>query len=261
MTVDLGRIGIWRRRDQLTPRLAKDVEELGYGAIWIGGSPPGDLFLAQELLDATEHLAVATGIVNMWATPAGEAAASYHRIAAAHPGRFLLGVGIGHPEATQEYRAPLTVMREFLDRLDVPKERLCLAALGPKMLELSKERTLGAAPYFTPAAHTRVAREQLGAGTLIAPEVAFVLGDDVGVARDYAQGYLALGNYARNLERLGYADLASDSVLADVVPHGSVETIEANVQAHFDAGADHVCVQALGEPGIPEQGWTALAPR
>ena len=158
MTVELGRIGIWRRRDQLTPRLAKDVEALGYGAIWIGGSPPGDLFLAQELLDATTHLAVATGIVNMWATPATEVAASYHRIAAAHPGRFLLGVGIGHPEATAEYRSPYDTIVDYLDVLDaegVPVEDRVLAALGPKVLALAAERTAGAHPYLTTPAHTR----------------------------------------------------------------------------------------------------------
>jgi len=259
--MELGRLGVWTSPRgigdaALLPDAAALAERLGYGTFWLGGSP--QLPTVRQLLDATESIVIATGIVNVWTVEPETLARQFDEL---ESDRVLLGIGIGHPEATQEYRAPLTVMREFLDRLDVPKERLCLAALGPKMLELSKERTLGAAPYFTPAAHTRVAREQLGAGTLIAPEVAFVLGDDVGVARDYAQGYLALGNYARNLERLGYADLASDSVLADVVPHGSVETIEANVQAHFDAGADHVCVQALGEPGIPEQGWTALAPR
>ena len=118
MTVELGRIGIWRRRDQLNPRLAKEVEALGYGAVWIGGSPPADLFLAEELLDATSRLAVATGIVNMWSAPATEVAASHHRVAAAHPGRFLLGVGIGHPEATQEYRSPYDTIVDYLDVLD-----------------------------------------------------------------------------------------------------------------------------------------------
>src|SRR3954451_24157526 len=181
MTVDLGRIGIWRRRDELTPRLAKDVEALGYGAIWIGGSPPEDLFLAQELLDATTHLAVATGIVNMWSAPAVDVAASYHRIAAAHPGRFLLGVGIGHPEATQEYRSPYDTIVDYLDVLDaegVPVEDRALAALGPKVLGLSAERTAGAHPYLTTPDHTREARSILGDGPLLAPEQKVVVGTD-----------------------------------------------------------------------------------
>jgi len=172
MTIEPGRIGIWRRRSELTPRLAKEVEALGYGAIWIGASPPADLFLAQELLDATTHLAVATGIVNMWSAPAVDVAASYHRIAAAHPGRFLLGVGIGHPEATQEYRSPYATIVDYLDVLDaegVPVEDRALAALGPKVLALAAERTAGAHPYLTTPEHTRYAREILGDGPLLAP--------------------------------------------------------------------------------------------
>lgn len=259
--MELGRLGVWTSPrgigdPALLPQAAALAERLGYGTFWLGGSP--QLPVVQPLLDATERIVIATGIVNVWTV---EPETLAQQFADLDSDRVLLGVGIGHPEATQEYRAPLTVMREFLDRLDVPKERLCLAALGPKMLELAKERTLGAAPYFTPPAHTRAAREQLGEGTLLAPEVAFALDDEGAVARDYAQGYLALSNYARNLVRLGFDDVASDEVLDAVVPHGSVETIEANVQAHFDAGADHVCVQALGEPGIPERGWAALAPR
>jgi probable F420-dependent oxidoreductase len=273
MTVDLGRIGIWRRRDQLTPRLAKDVEELGYGAIWIGGSPPGDLFLAQELLDATEHLAVATGIVNMWATPAGEAAASYHRIAAAHPGRFLLGVGIGHPEATQEYRSPFDTIVDYLDVLDaegVPVEDRVLAALGPKVLALAAERTAGAHPYLTTPEHTRRAREILGEGPLLAPEQKVVLDTDAVAARALGRPavdrpYLHLRNYTSNLKRLGWADAdiadgGSDALIDALVVHGDAATVAAGIRAHLAAGADHVCLQLLTPPGAdPLPGLRALA--
>src|ERR1700754_5068291 len=119
MTVELGRIGIWRSlaRDALSPEFAQEAEKLGYGAIWIGGSPPGDLALAEAMIAATDRIAIGTGIVNMWATEAEEVAASYHRIEAAHPGRFLLGVGIGHPEAVKEYRSPYATMVDYLDRL------------------------------------------------------------------------------------------------------------------------------------------------
>ncbi len=106
MAMDLGRYGIWQRASELDPELAGAVESLGFGTIWIGGSPPGDLALAESLLDATDHLVIATGIVNMWSTPADEVAASYHRLEAKHPGRFLLGVGVGHPEATSDYTRP-----------------------------------------------------------------------------------------------------------------------------------------------------------
>jgi probable F420-dependent oxidoreductase len=262
MTVELGRIGIWDRSDRLTPRLAREVEELGYGAIWIGGSPPGDLFLAQELLDATTHLAVATGIVNMWSTPATEVAQSYHRIAEAHPGRFLLGVGIGHPEATQEYRSPFDTIVDYLDVLDaegVPIEDRALAALGPKVLALSAERTAGAHPYLTTPEHTRLAREILGDGPLLAPEQKVVVSTDPVAARALGRPavdrpYLHLRNYTSNLKRLGWtdADLAdggSDALIDALVVHGDGPTVAAGVTAHLDAGADHVCLQVLRAPG------------
>jgi probable F420-dependent oxidoreductase len=262
MTVELGRIGIWDRRDRLTPRLAKEVEDLGYGAIWIGGSPPGDLFLAQELLDATTRLAVATGIVNMWSTPATEAAESYHRVAAAHPGRFLLGVGIGHPEATQEYRSPFDTIVDYLDVLDaegVPVEGRVLAALGPKVLAVSAERAAGAHPYLTTPEHTRFAREVLGEGPLLAPEQKVVVSADPEAARDLGRPavdrpYLHLRNYTSNLRRLGFtdadfADGGSDALIDALVVHGDPATVAAGVTAHLDAGADHVCVQLLTAPG------------
>ncbi len=262
MTVELGRVGVWRRRDQLTPRLAREIEALGYGAIWIGGSPPADLFLAQELLDATTRLAVATGIVNMWDAPATDVAASYHRVAAAHPGRFLLGVGIGHPEATREYRSPFDTIVDYLDVLDaegVPVEDRVLAALGPRVLAVAAERTAGAHPYLTPPAHTRLAREVLGDGPLLAPEQKVVVGTDPGAARALGRPavdrpYLHLRNYTANLRRLGFtdADLAaggSDALVDALVVHGDATALAAGVTAHLDAGADHVCVQVLSAPG------------
>jgi probable F420-dependent oxidoreductase len=262
MTVDPGRVGVWRRRDQLTPRLAAEIEALGYGAVWIGGSPPGDLFLPQELLDATSRLVVATGIVNMWAAPATEVAESYHRVAAAHPGRFLLGVGIGHPEATQEYRSPYDTIVDYLDVLDaegVPVEGRVLAALGPKVLALAAERTAGAHPYLTTPDHTRQAREILGDGPLLAPEQKVVVGTDPAAARALGRPavdrpYLHLRNYTSNLKRLGFtdADLAeggSDALIDALVVHGDAAAVAAGLTAHLDAGADHVCLQLLAPPG------------
>ena len=173
MTVELGRYGFWRRQAGFTPELAREVEALGFGAIWIGGSPPADLTEVEGLLAATDRIAIATGIVNMWASPAAEVAASYHRIAARYPGRFLLGVGIGHPEATREYKSPYQTIVDYLDVLDeheVPVADRVLAALRPKALAVAGERTAGTHPYLTTPEHTRTAREQLGAGVLIAPE-------------------------------------------------------------------------------------------
>jgi probable F420-dependent oxidoreductase len=263
MTVELGRYGVWRHVGGLTPELAVEVEALGYGAIWIGGSPPGDMRLAESLLDATERIAVATGIVNMWTTPAEEAAASYHRIEAAHPGRFLLGVGIGHPEATSDYRRPYATIVEYLDRLDaekVPVDGRVLAALGPKVLKLAAERTAGAHPYLTTPEHTREAREIVGEGVLLAPEHKVVLDTDPERARAIgrpvvAKPYLGLRNYTSNLLRLGWteedlADGGSDRLIDALVAHGDAAAVAARLTEHLDAGADHVCAQVL--PGADD---------
>jgi probable F420-dependent oxidoreductase len=258
MTVELGRYGFWRGAAGLTPELASEVEALGYGAIWIGGSPPGDLALAESLLAATQHIAVATGIVNMWTTSAEEVAASYHRIEAAYPGRFLLGVGIGHPEATSEYRKPYDTIVDYLDRLDaakVPVEGRALAALGPKVLALAAERTAGAHPYLTTPEHTREARQILGEGKLLAPEHKVVLDTDPARARAIgrpavAKPYLGLRNYVSNLKRLGWsdedlADGGSDRLIDALVAHGDADAVAARLNEHLEAGADHVCAQVL----------------
>src|SRR5436853_4458043 len=133
MSIELGKVGIWRHPSGLTPEIVAEVEALGYGTIWVGSSPPGDLAFVEHLLDTTEHITVATGIVNVWKDDAATVGASYHRITARHPGRFLLGLGIGHPEATQEYQQPYARLVSYLDQLDdlkVPVEGRVLAALG-----------------------------------------------------------------------------------------------------------------------------------
>jgi probable F420-dependent oxidoreductase len=269
MTVELGRIGIWAHPSVLTPEVAAEVERLGYGAVWLGGSPDGNLDVVDERLAATERIAVATGIVNMWKDDAATVAASYHRIEQRFPGRFLLGVGIGHPEATQEYVKPYDKMVTYLDELDaagVPKDGMALAALGPKALRLAAERTAGAHPYLTTPEHTRQAREILGDGVLLAPEQKVVLDTDQQRARDIGRNtvkfYLGLRNYVSNLRRLGYTedDLAtpgSDRLIDDLAVHGDAETVARKVTAHLDAGANHVCVQVLGDN--PVAGYRALA--
>jgi probable F420-dependent oxidoreductase len=257
MTIDLGRYGIWKRTSA-SPEFAAEAESLGYGAIWIGGSPPGDLKLIESLLDATQRIVIATGIVNMWATPAAEVAESFHRIEARHPGRFLLGVGIGHPEQTSKYRSPYATMVDYLDQLDkadVPAAGRALAALGPKALRLAADRTAGAHPYLTTPEHTREARGIIGDGVLLAPEQKVVLDTDAERARAIGRPvvdkpYLHLVNYRSNLLRLGWseADLddgGSDALIDALVAHGDAETVAARLTAHLDAGADHVCVQVL----------------
>jgi probable F420-dependent oxidoreductase len=262
VTMELGRYGIWQRAGQLDAELAGVIESLGFGTIWIGGSPPGDLALAESLLDATDHIVIATGIVNMWSTPADEVAASYHRLEAKHPGRFLLGVGVGHPEATSDYTRPYATVVEYLDALDaadVPVDRRVLAALGPKVLELAAERTAGAHPYLVPPEHTRQAREILGDGVLLAPENKVVLDRDPATARRIGRPavqkpYLGLRNYVNNLKRLGWtdadiADGGSDALIDALVAHGEPNAVAARLNEHLDAGADHVCAQILTTDG------------
>jgi probable F420-dependent oxidoreductase len=273
--MELGNFGIWTSLRALgeehAGEAAKLVQELGYGTFWLGGSPR--LPQVRPLLEATESLVVGTSIVNVWAYDPADLAAEYAELERDFPGRLIVGIGIGHPEATSDYARPFTAMKSFLDGLDaavpsVPHDRQCLAALAPKMLALSAERSLGAIPYFTSTAHTRSARAALGAGVLVAPEVAFVFDEDTerarATARSYAHLYLGLSNYTNNLLATGFSedDIAgdgSDRLIDAVIPHGSADQIAAAVREHLAAGADHVAVQALGEPGIPRAGWTAVA--
>jgi probable F420-dependent oxidoreductase len=257
MSIELGKIGI--HAPAFTPEVAAEAEALGYGTLWISSSPDGDLRVVENLLDATDHVAVATGIVNVWKDDAATVGASYHRITARHPGRFLLGLGIGHPEATREYQRPYAKLVSYLDELDdlkVPAEGRALAALGPKVLRLSAERAAGAHPYLVTPEHTREARQILGDGPLLAPEQKVVLETDPERARAIGRPavqrpYLGLTNYVSNLRRLGWtdADLAdggSDALIDALVRHGDAQTVARGVTAHLDAGADHVAVQVLG---------------
>lgn len=273
--MDLGTIGIWTSYRpfgiERAGEAAKLAEQLGYGAWWVGGSPHvPDI---RPILEATTSLVAATGILNVWINDPAQTAAEDAALRAEYPGRFMLGIGIGHPEATSDYRRPLTTMRTFFDGLDAaptppPVDERCIAALGPKMLDLAGERSAGTHPYFVPLEHTRVARERLGPGKLVAPEVTCVVDTDVerarAIARAFAERYLALRNYAQNLLDVGFteADLAdggSDRLIDAVIPHGSAGEIAEVVHAHLEAGADHVCLQPLGEDGIPERSWRALA--
>ena len=255
--MELGRLGVWVSPrgvpPERLPAAAALAERLGYGTLWLGGSPR--LTALRPALEGSERLVAATSIVNVWTYDPAELDAEFAALDAEFPGRILVGIGIGHPEYTAQYASPLAAMRTFLDGLDaLAPHRRCLAALAPQMLELSRLRALGASPYFTPPEHTREARKQLGDGPLLAPELAFALGDDPASAHEYAQTYLALGNYRRTLERFGMGEDDVDKI----VPHGSAEHVADTVRAHLDAGADHVCVQALGEDGIPERSWSAV---
>ena len=211
MKVQLGQFGIWRMARVMTTDLAVGAEKAGLGAIWVGGSPPGDLEAVESLLEATEHITVATGIVNMWREDADLVAASHRRITARYPGRFLLGVGVGHREATAEFQHPMEKIAGYLARLEeagVPKDEIVLAALGPKALTIAGERTAGAHPYLTTPNHTSLARQVLGEGPLLAPEHKVVLETDIdrarAIARPVVARYLARVNYRNNLLREGW---------------------------------------------------------
>ncbi|BCI79996.1 LLM class F420-dependent oxidoreductase [Mycolicibacterium sp. TY66] len=255
---DLGRYGVFGRG--ATPQQAAEIEALGYGAIWVGGSPPAELDWVEPLLGATERLKVATGIVNIWTAAAGPVAESFHRINSAYPGRFLLGIGVGHREAIAEYKKPLDALTEYLDKLDeygVPKEHRVVAALGPQVLKLSARRSAGAHPYLTTPEHTAEARELIGPDAFLAPEHKAILTTDAdkarAVGRQALEIYLNLNNYLNSWKRLGFNDSdvakpGSDELVDAVVAYGTVDAIAARLKQHLDAGADHVPVQVLTSP-------------
>ena len=270
----LGRFGIWRSASLVTPELAAGIERLGFGALWLGSSPAGDLVQAGELLDATTTLTLATSIVNMWQDQPQDVARSFARVQRRHPGRFLLGVGAGNREATQQYARPYQALARYVDVLQaggVPRDSLVLAALGPKVLGLARDRAAGAIPYLVPPEHTRRARAVLGPGPLLAPEHNVVLDTDPGRARALGRArvqrpYLGLVNYTSNLRRLGWGedDLSgggSDALIDALVAHGSPAEVAGQLTRHLDAGADHVCLQLITEEGAdPLPGYRALAP-
>jgi probable F420-dependent oxidoreductase len=258
----LGQFGIWRSGNLVTPELAAGLDRLGFGALWLGGSPAGDLAQAEELLAATARIVVGTSIVNIWADAPAEVAASFARVHSRYPGRFLLGVGAGHPEATSRYSRPFEAITAYVDvllRAGVPAASLVLAALGPKMLQLAAQRTAGAIPYLVTPEYTRQARAIMGAGPLLAPEQKVVLDDDQERGRALgrqrvSRPYLGLVNYTSSLRRLGWteADLSdggSDALIDALVAHGPAGQVAARLSQHLDAGAGHVAIQLLTEAG------------
>jgi probable F420-dependent oxidoreductase len=276
----LGSVGVWARELRFHPDAgeiadaAAELEELGYATLWIPDAG-GDIFGAVDLLlDATSKATIATGILNIWVQDAAEVARETLR--RAQDGRFALGLGASHAALIERYDKPLSAMRDYLAALDaadppLPVGARMLAALGPKMLELSGERGAGAHPYLVPVEHTRHARAILGSDAVLAPEVGVVLDDDpargLERARAHVADYLELPNYANNLRRLGYPeeDLAgggSDRLVTDLVAIGDEATIAARVGQHLQAGADHVCIQVVGPMGQPlaRETWRQLAP-
>lgn len=255
----MGPYAMWWRAPDVTPELAAAAEENGFATMWVGGSPPQDLEIAEQMLDATEDLIIATGIVNIFACDPPTLAASYHRIEQRHPGRFILGLGVSHPERYDQAKRPMEAMIGFLDALnqeDVPADGMLLAALGPRMLQLSAERTLGAHPFLTPIAHTSSARSIMGPDAVLAPEQRFIVAPDPDTATRLGKAsierYLQLTNYRNSLLRSGFdeadvADGGSARIVAEIAPAG--QEAVARIHGHLDAGADQVTVQAIAPEG------------
>ena len=293
-SIDIGRIGIWTwildnvPSSQAAEHTA-EAEELGYGAMWYPEAVSRDPFVkAALLLRDTSSIKVATGIANIYARDPMTTANAQRTIEEAFPGRFLLGLGVSHAHMVQDirkhdYSRPLSHMREYLVRMGEapflahgPKElpEIVLAALGPRMLELSAEASAGAHPYFVPPEHTAVARRIMGPDAALYPEQMAVLDTDAtsarAVAREAMARYLRMPNYANNLLRLGFeqSDIdggpgggPSDRLVDAIVVWGTPEQIAARVREHLDAGADHVCLQVLADsPDATVEGWRILAP-
>jgi probable F420-dependent oxidoreductase len=275
--VQLGQFGAWsnpRYDDDTRTGFVVQAEKLGYPTAWLGGGRASisDLSLVERVLDATTTITVATAIVNMWTNDPADIAESYQRVAARHGDRFLLGIGIGHPESITTYRQPYATMVDYLDQLDaggVPRDRRILAALGPRALRLAADRTLGTHPYLVVPDHTREARQLLGPDVVIAPEHKVVVETDAAIARSIgrpfvADPYLKLQNYTNNLRRYGYTDDdinhgGSDRLIDALVLHGTIDAIATGLRAHLDAGADHIAIQVLTAGNDPMPGYQQLA--
>ncbi|MEV6375265.1 TIGR03620 family F420-dependent LLM class oxidoreductase [Micromonospora musae] len=281
--MQLGSTGIWSIELRVADPYeiadaAAELDDLGWGALWIPGLGGGDIIADSErLLHATRRLHVAIGVASIWRHPADELAAGHARLQDTYGRRHMLGLGVSDPAAARAvgrpYR-PLADMGRYLDDLDrapaptLPAERL-MAALGPKMTSLAGERTAGVHPFMVTPEYTAAARRQLGDGPLVAPYQAVVLERDPAkaraAARDFLGVFLGMDHYARSLLRQGFTeqDLAgggSDRLIDSVVAWGDVEAIGTRLQAHHQAGADHVCLHVVGAgPGMPLPQWRELA--
>jgi probable F420-dependent oxidoreductase len=282
--MDLGRTGIWSTELRLgdpgeTAEAAAELDELGYGTLWIPGLGGGDVLGdVERLLRATRTTTVATGVISIWRHDAEEIAAGHAALREAYGARVLTGLGVSDPAAAsgagRPFR-PVEDMSGYLDRLDhasvpLPADERILAALGPRLVRLGGQRSSGVHPFMVTPESTAATRESLGRGPTLAPYQAVVLDKDPDRARTTARGFLGpfltMGHYSRSLRRQGFADedLAgggSDRLIDGVVAWGEVEAIAGRLREHHDAGADHVALHVLGSDGaFPRREWRELAP-
>jgi probable F420-dependent oxidoreductase len=277
----LTNLGVWAATDGLSAAeaatFAKRVEAWGYGVLWIPEAVGREVFSASAwLLANTSRLVVASGIANIYARDAIAAAAAQKGLNEQSGDRFLLGLGVSHIPLVKdlrqhEYGKPVATMRAYLEGMaaapyksvaPASPPRTVLAALGPKMLELAAERADGAHPYNVPPEHTREARKILGANKLLCVEQAAILETDGtharARARQFLEIYMGLPNYVNNWRRLGFSDPdfvggGSDRLIDAVVAWGDERAIRKRIDEHWQAGADHVCVQAIGANGRPDE--------
>ncbi|WP_077801038.1 LLM class F420-dependent oxidoreductase [Streptomyces sp. JHA26] len=275
----VGRYGVWsvQLRSEDPEGAAEraeataELEQLGYGALWLGGNSAARN--AAPLIEATSRIVVGTSIQSIWEHKASEAAAGFAKLEVSHPGRFVLGLGVSHGPRVEGYSRPYSKMVDYLDELDragVRPGHRVLAALGPKMLDLSRDRAAGAIPYLVTPEHTAQARERLGEGALLAPEFKVVLDADPSRARATARAYLAryleLPNYTKNFLNLGFTEAdvtggGSDRLIDAVFAWGDEDTIRTRITAFHDAGADHVALQVVEDDmtHLPRDAWRKLA--
>jgi probable F420-dependent oxidoreductase len=290
----IGKLGVWAATDGMTAAgaaaFAGRVERWGYGALWVPeGAGRNVLVHASWLLANTQSLNVATGIANIYARDAMASAGAQMALAEQSGGRFLLGLGVSHVPLVEgmrggKYSQPVTTMRGYLEAMTraiymapqaAQKPLTVIAALGPKMLELAAQLTDGAHPYNVTPEHTLQARAILGPGKLLCPEQMVLLERDASLARALGRRtlamYLGLPNYCNNLKRLGFTDDdlsggGSDRLIDALIAWGSEESIRKRIQEHWDAGADHVCIQTIpkqegmGHQASDEKIFELLAP-
>ena len=277
--MELGRLGVWTWLDDLSgpeaAEFAQRLEQFGYSALWLPEAVGREPFSMLGYLAAqTEQLILATGIANIYARDPMLMNAIHNTVGDLAPGRFILGIGVSHGHLVSgvrghEYGKPVTTMRNYLEKMQSalfmarkPGEAapILLAALRPRMLELSASAAQGAHPYFVPPEHTARAREILGSGPMLCPEQMVLLETDASKARAIARKnmeiYAGLPNYRNNLKWLGFEDSdfdngCSDRLVDAIVAWGDEKAIATRIQEHWDAGADHVCIQPLRPDGIP----------
>ncbi|MER7479508.1 LLM class F420-dependent oxidoreductase [Streptomyces sp. NPDC126510] len=276
----LGRYGIWSvglrseepdRRGEVA-EAAAELEDLGYGALWLGGN--SSAANAAPLIEATSKVKVGTSIQSIWQHEPDVSASAFAELESSHPGRFLLGLGVSHAKRVEQYTRPYSALVAHLDGLDavgVPEDRRLLAALGPKSLRLARDRAAGSIPYLVTPEHTAHAREILGEGPLLAPELSVVLETDPAraraLAREFLGIYLPLPNYTNNFLRHGFTeedlkDGGSDRLVDALFAWGDETAIRAKIDTFFEAGADHLALQIVNDEArdaLPRKAWRELA--